>query len=269
MRPDAFDPALSTKLDRFTAPLPDPVETAALIERLRPLAAARQTSQARFRETGLHRHPLYAMLDWLLVQTHLFHPGFWVASALLLVVGLVAGITVSRAPGGLALALMAPLPALLGVAYAFRASSGAHMEMELSSPVSPVQVVLGRTLVVLGYNLLLGGVVVAVLPGIGEGMGPLLLGWLAPLLFLTGLTLFLTTWLGTYAGVGAGFAVWGAQVILRLRAAWLLQTYPYLTLYGDATDARWWWTQMAALGLGLVLLVASQMGGRRLAAGRG
>lgn len=229
MRPDEFDAELARRLERFTAPAPDPADTAALVE------------------------PLAATLGWLTAQVHLFHPAFWAASALLLLVGV---LVLSAAAGtGLpqALAVVAPLPAALGVAYAFRTATGSSAELELACPISPVQVALGRTVLVLGYNLALG-IPAAwaprwLAPATAPALGALLLGWLAPLL-LTGLTLCLTALVGVYPGVGGGLAVWALQVLWLARPDWA-DPMRRLALCRSPADEGWLATQLGARRLAL------------------
>ena len=87
------------------------------------------------------------------------------------------------------LSLLAPGMASLGVAYSFRGQG--TLEIELTCPVTPYQIVLGRMLVIFGYNTIVGLTGSAVLVGSNSGLifSALVMDWLAPML-LWGAMLF-------------------------------------------------------------------------------
>ena len=75
------------------------------------------------------------------------------------------------------------------LAYSFRGQG--TLEIELTCPVTPYQIVLGRMLVIFGYNTIVGLTGSAVLVGSNSGLifSALIMDWLAPML-LWGAMLF-------------------------------------------------------------------------------
>lgn len=233
------------RLDGYAIPQPGPADTDRLIEAIRPLMPSAQAAGAparRFRSYGLER-PGMSLLRTLAPQLRLFHPLWWVLSVIVLVAGVIAE------GQGLPLAALAPALAVGGLAYSLGTLRGGALEMELACPVTPGQVVLARTVVVLGYHLVLGLVAAAVLPNGGLA----LLGWCASLFFFAGLMLALTLMADTTVAAALTLAVWAAQMVLRGTR---------LTLFSAPGDGRWVLLQVAALAAGLAMAAYTLWGAR-------
>ncbi|WP_374711801.1 hypothetical protein [Symbiobacterium terraclitae] len=245
--------AVFARLDAHLVPLPTAADTAALIDRLRPLLP--QPAPRRFREVGLSREPV-ALLLW--AQLHHFRPSWWLASLGFVLVGLVAGPSLTTA--GLSPAVLAPPLVIGGVLYAFRSLRGAALELELSCPVTPAQVALGRMLVPLVYDLLLGAIPVLA-PGPLHAWFRLYLSWTAALILFAGLMLTLTLFVGTTVAAGLATGLWGL-----LGALHLIRLSPF----GLPDGPGWILAQLALLASGILLLSAGLRPERigRWAAGR-
>lgn len=243
-------------IDRLAAhavPEPSAQETEALIARLRPLVPRRRAS--RFRPAGMTAEPESILLAHLTAQARLFRPVWWLSSLLLVLGGLALAGPLSDL--GLSLAVLAPVLVMAGLAYGFRTIRGGALELELSCPVTPVQMILSRLLVLLGYNFLLGLLAVLTL----GAPGLLLLSWTACLFLFTGLMLSLTLYMGTTAAVVGSLTLWGLQ---------LLMADVGLSLFALPGSRFWLPMQFSALALGLLLVGLAVLSGRlQLLMGRG
>lgn len=244
---------LLDRLVSHTVPEPSAQETDVLIARLRPLLPRHQVR--RFRPDGLTQDPGAILLAHLAAQTRLFRPVWWLGSLLLVLAGLI--LAEPLASGGLSLAVLAPVLVMAGLAYGFRTIRGGALELELACPVTPVQMILSRLLILLGYDFLLG-----VLAGLTIGApGLLLLSWTACLLLFTGLMLALTLCLGTTAAVVGALSLWGLQLLLVERG---------LSLFTLPGAGLWMPMQVGAMALGLILVALSVLSDRlQLMMGRG
>ena len=261
--------AVLARLATHLVPLPTAADTEALIDRLRPLLP--QPAPRRFRDFGLSREPVALLLR---AQLQHFRPAWWLASLAFVLLGLLAG--PSLAARGLSPAVLAPPLVIGGVLYGFRSLRGAALEIELSCPVTPAQVALGRMLVPLLYYLVLGAVAILPVPGLAgalsgavlpgqalvagstQGAVPaptgvfpepayaqLFLGWTAALLLFAGLMLTLTLYVGTATAAGLATVLWGLLCALHT-----VRLSPFALPAGP----RWTPVQLALLALGLLLL---------------
>jgi len=254
--------AVLNRLAGHLVPQPTTAETAALINRLRPLLP--RPAARRFRTSGLSREPL---AHFLRTQLHHFRPLWWLASLGFVLLGLGAGSFL--ADWGLSPAVLAPPLIIGGVLYSFHSLRGAALELELSCPVTPAQVALGRILVPLLYCLVLGALPVlagtitsgpAVLVAPAPAFLPsailavrLFLGWAAALFLFAGLMLTLTLHFGTYTAAGLSTALWAGLAGLHR-----LPLSPFSLSHG----ALWTPLQVGGLTAGLLLLCAALRGDR-------
>ncbi|HLO03977.1 MAG TPA: hypothetical protein VK191_12785 [Symbiobacteriaceae bacterium] len=196
---------LLTKLDLWQTPAPSIESTAAVIERLRPLVPAPKPE--RFRVTGLSREPLFTFLTSLLLQARLLGRVWWIGTALALPVGYLLALSLEGT--GISPAIIAPPVVILGLLWALVPMRGAALQVELTSPVNPAQVLLGRLLVSTGTHLVLGGLLWLLL----GAPGALLLPWTAALFLFSGLTLLLTLYAGTLTALAVAAGIWGTQFV--------------------------------------------------------
>lgn len=230
---------LLAKLDLLQDPAPSPESTQHLIERLRPLVPAPKAE--RFRQTGLSREPLVTFLASLLLQARLLGRGWWIGTALALPLGFLLAEPMTEI--GLSPAAIAPPLVVLGLLWALRPMRGAALQVELTAPVTPAQVILGRLLLTSAAHLIVGGLLWLLL----GAPGALLLPWTAALFLFSGLTLLLTLFGGTVLALTGATALWVVQLLDFSRGLSLLAE-PLITNPG---------AQFSALLVGLLLILLS------------
>jgi hypothetical protein len=192
-------------------PRPTPVETASLLGTLERELASHRTPRVRISQQ------LIADFAIGRAQLLIFPFGFWIASAVVMLigVGLIAlGLDPSRS---LILYLVGPLLAYVGMQGAFSSASGRVAELELATPISPRRLTLARLVVMLGYQVAVG-VVLSLLLWLSEGGALLALTstWLMPLLLASGLTLILSVRMPVHRAATMVYAVW----MLLVLAGW-------------------------------------------------
>ncbi len=154
-------------------------------------------------------------------QVPLVRQELWLASALVMAVGYLAAILQGGSRSGSIVAALAPLVAAVGLAMIYGPENDPALELALATPTSPRQVLLARVVVVFGYDLLLGlaatAGLIAVVPA--ALLGQIVLGWLAPMAFLSALALVLSIVIGAGNAVTAAAGLWlgrGMATGLRL-----------------------------------------------------
>lgn len=217
--PDQTDIDLLNKaLQKEAVPVPNLAETEQLH---RTLATSLALRSSRFRiqvknERGRmnQRWPnsirkLYHVLGLVRPQIQLLGWPFWLSSTVVLSMGLLV-LPSNTHQSMIPLLVLAPLLAVLSVAYAFRSYSYGVIEWEKSCPISPTQLVLGRLSIIVFYDMLLSSLVSFSLynRGISASLGILILAWLAPLLALAGLTLILSLRFGQVVATCVGTLAW-------------------------------------------------------------
>jgi hypothetical protein len=190
----------------------------------------RQAVRQRFARFG---SSLGWLLEVALQQSMLLRPSFWLASAFISALGVLAVVYAVPGNGAVVLRLLGPLLAVFGVAVAFRSVRSNMLEIELSCPVSPLRLTITRLVVVLGYDVTLGlivSVALALLNGasaqewsagpLGVGLLELVLAtvgyWLAPLLLVAGLALLLCLRLPVETAAALAYSGWLALLVLAL-----------------------------------------------------
>lgn len=151
---------------------------------------------------------------WLLLrsQAPLVRREIWPASAA--VIGL--GYLVALLSGELALLrALAPLVAAASLAVLYGPDHDPAGELALSTPTSPRQILLARLALVFGYDLALAlAASLALLPALNGGafgsltLGGLVLGWLAPMTFLSAAALLLSLWAGAANAITLTYLAW-------------------------------------------------------------
>ncbi|RPJ38394.1 MAG: hypothetical protein EHM21_16915, partial [Chloroflexi bacterium] len=172
---------------------------------------------ARARPSNPFAARLGRMVQLLRSQIPLVHREIWPASAL--VIGLGYVIALIAAQSGVVYAL-APLIAATCVSLIYGSESDPAYELALSTPTSPRQILLARLVLVFGYNLVL--VLVAtlgLLPMLSAQpsqplLGALLLGWLAPMTFLSAMALVFSLWIGPQNAIAISYIAWIAQLFV-------------------------------------------------------
>ena len=142
-------------------------------------------------------------------QVSLFGLGFWLVSALVTLVGAVVVLSKVLPDQVLVLRLSGPLLAYLGTIVAFRGRGARVLELELVCLPSPLQLVIARLVIVLGYDVGLCFALALVLwvGGIGDVLA-LTLSWLMPLFLVAGLALLLSLRLSVQAAASLAYVSW-------------------------------------------------------------
>jgi hypothetical protein len=218
--------------------------------------------QARPRRVAL----LPRAVQMLLAQAPLVRRDIWPASAAVIAIGYFMSIAAGNAA---VIRVLAPLVAAACIAVIYGAENDPALELALSTPTSPRQILLARLALVFGYNFLLALVaslaLLPVLPAIKTGtLEGLVLGWLGPMTLLSSAALLLSLVTSAGAAVTLTYLAWLAQFVPDN-----LARIPNLAVLDEIQTALGWyqqfWQQPGILaGLSILLLALTVwIAGRR------
>jgi hypothetical protein len=164
--------------------------------------------------------------NWLrlaLGQLVLFESSFWLAGALVLLLGLFLTAIDGRELLPLAFVLLTPLLAVVGVAHAFRPETRTLGELERLTATGAAELLYTRLALVLAFILLLSLFLLLLiwLEGPQVVLWRLVLAWLGPMLALTGLALYITIRWDPLIGAVIPLGLWGSLALLGWREALL------------------------------------------------
>jgi len=195
--------------------------------RVNPPSSAVGAALTRVRETSMKgeqaRGPSMMRRAWGLLRSQVFlvQREIWPASAAVMALGIIVAL-LSKQLG--AVYFLAPLVAAASLSLLFNPESDPAYELTLATPTSPWKVLLARLSIVSTYNLLLSlAAALALLVIIPPGFfGTLILGWLAPMAFLSALALLLSLWIGTSNAIALTYILWIAQYLPhQVIGAWM------------------------------------------------
>ncbi len=241
---------VARQLQAWPAPRPTAANTANLIARLET-------------EIPNPQSPITNLLSsWpillLRAQLRVVRGEIWLASALVMALGLLVTLAMVSATGGGLLVLVAPLVAAVGVAFIYGPDVDPALEIELATPVPPRLVLLARLALVFGFNLLMGLAASAVLSLASAKVAfwPLVSIWLAPMTFLSALAFLLTVFtVNSYTSTTVSLLLWAFQSMRQIhgfdKAVWFIPDFM------AASVRPWLW----ALAL-LLAALALWLGGR-------
>lgn len=203
------------RLPEWQAPEPAPADTQRLLARLAPELPGFSPVRRAIRERQQG-----ASMSWLLAtaraQVSLFGVAFWLVSALVTLLGAVVVLSDAHINQELLLRASGPFLAYLGTIIAFRGIGARALECELVCLPSPVQLMLARLVIVLGYDVGLGlGLSLALWAGGAEHTLSLTLSWLMPLLLVAGLALLLSLRLPVQAAASVAYGSWLAILAIN------------------------------------------------------
>jgi hypothetical protein len=193
-------------------------------------------------------NPLVRSWQIIRAQMPMFMREIWPTSLLVLLLGFVITLLMDR-PGFLF--VIAPLVSVAGLAFIYNQSGDPAFELVLSTPVSQVQLLLARSGLVFGFNLVVVGLL-----GLGlslhfseEVVLPLLQGWLAPMTFLSTLGLCLSIFIKPGNAIFISYALWLTR--------FLPLTDGFQAYFGELSKSiDWFWQTPKVLYLfSLVFLV--------------
>ncbi len=198
------------RLSEWQAPQPEPADTRRLLAHLTAELPVSSPVRLAIREHQQHRHMnVSLLLATARAQVSLFGLGFWLVSALVTLLGAVVVLSKVLPDQVLVLRLSGPLLAYLGTIVAFRGRGARVLELELVCLPSPLQLVIARLVIVLGYDvgLCLALALVLWVGGIGDVLA-LTLSWLMPLFLVAGLALLLSLRLSVQAATSLAYVSW-------------------------------------------------------------
>jgi len=237
-------------------PDPSPLVLQRALERISALASvsAQNGHSPLIRADGWQTHPLGGLFLLLRRQLPLIGRGIWAASLIVLVLGMILTYLFPYAGGpstGL-LALAAPIVAAAGIALIYGPENDPATELECATPISPALILLARLVLVYSYNLALALATSAILRLllVHIALWPLILSWLAPMLFLSALALALSVIWNSQAAIIVAFSVWGLHVFDALSSP-----LPALWQFSNAL----WSNQALLVALALACLALAFM----------
>ncbi len=193
------------QISRPVAP-PSLAGTQALVERLK-------------RDMPQRRHRWHDRQALLLSQFRIIQRDLWLASFMLMALGLV--LTLTQADS-LLFAMIAPFVAAGGVAFLYNEMDASLEELENSTPTPAALLLLTRLMLLfvfdLGLALACSVVLAIILPNVS--LIPLIEAWFAPMAFLSCLAFFLSVvLLDTFAALLFSLTLWAVHLLLRTRSA--------------------------------------------------
>lgn len=191
-----------------------------------------------------------SMTQLLRMQLLLMHNELWVGSAALMFIFLAMALLVARVE---VLHFFVPMIAAGTVTLIYGAEHDPAAELTFATPISPWKILLARLTLVSAYNVFLAlcatvGLLLILPP---QALGELILGWLAPMTFLSALALLLSLWIGISNALFISYTLWATQYLAWTSVGeWFAFLTPWLESY------RQFWNNPALLFLfGFVLIL--------------
>ena len=154
-------------------------------------------------------------LSLLKAQVALVRSEIWSASLLVMAIGFIAAVIFERHS---IISAVAPMVAAAGIGLLYGRENDPAYELTMATPISQVQILLARLVLVFGYDLILllaSAVGIAlILPG--EAVGSLLFSWLAPMAFLSSLALLLSLMTDSSNAITATYMLWVARFVVNI-----------------------------------------------------
>jgi hypothetical protein len=197
----------------------------------------------------------------LRMQLLLMHNELWIGSAALMFIFLAMALLVARVE---VLHFFMPMIAAGTVTLIYGSEHDPAAELTFATPISPWKILLARLTLVSAYNVFLAlcatvGLLLILPP---QMLGEFILGWFAPMTFLSALALLLSLWLGTSNALFISYTLWAAQYLaLTSVGEWFAFLTPWLESY------RQFWNDPALLfvfGFALVLFALWSTGSEQV-----
>jgi hypothetical protein len=198
-------------LDAMLSKTPFPIMNEAKRDALFLLMRQELPAPKSPRERILETYPVALLLS----QMRVIQREIWVASAFIMLIGVLVTLSSVNEPL-LSFASLAPIVAAASVAMLFDSDFQAMLDVEEASRASARLLLLARLTLVFGFNLvlaLIGSLILAFFDS-ETVLLPLILSWLAPMTFLSGLAFFLSITGGNtlFAG-GFSLILWIGHLI--------------------------------------------------------
>lgn len=185
-------------------------------------------------------------------QLLLIHQELWFGSAVLMLIFLAMAILVNRAD---VMYFFVPIIAAGTVSLIYGHEHDPSLELTLSTPTSGWKILLARLTLVSGYNFLLaigsGVILLFIVPP--HLIFEMILGWAAPMLFLSALALLLSLWIGTGNALFISYSLWISQYIpMKMMSLWFDTSTTWLNAY-----TKFWQNPALMFALALVLMLCA------------
>jgi hypothetical protein len=178
-------------------------------------------------------------------QTRLLSLPFWLISAFIMLLGGWSGIFV-KANMVQPLIFIVPAVAAIGVCAAFRSYGTPMFRLELSLPISPAQLIYGRLLLIVGYNVLLALAASLLVDSPIKEIGILIVNWLIPLGVSSLVALTAMLYMKLSSAVITSLLVWSVQLLLNDK----LGVFYLFSRYQDG------WAMSKIVGCSLIVALA-------------
>jgi len=177
-------------------------------------------------------------IDLLRIQAPLVRRELWPASAIVILIGLAVAYMIGNS---MVIRVLAPLVAAAGLAAIYGVENDPVIELILSCPTSPRQILLARGALVFGYNLVLALLASLALKSLvpPDVFGSLIMSWLGPMAFLSATALLLSIWMGTSNVITLTYVVWLAQFVPDLQLQAVVGWMQWLTPLAQAYRQLW------------------------------
>jgi len=230
------------KLERYTVPTPATKETADFAS----LLGKRWESERKPTFVETMRKSARVLL---IIQPHLnlFKGAFWFASLCIAALGLLLDRFAADESAVQPFLFTAPLLAALSVCFAFRSYGTPMFQLEMSMPLSPVQLIFGRLTLVVVYDIAIALLFSIPIAG-NQGFAAFIFSWLVPLGVTSFTALAVMLYSGLYAGLISSLALWMVQLVMNKHLG-------ILYLFSKNTNALWLQSKIAGC-LIIVLLFA-------------
>jgi hypothetical protein len=163
-------------------------------------------------------------LEILLSQVPLIRREIWGATTAVMIVGAFAAIGIKQA---VIVTFLAPLMAAASIAILCGPESDPSIELALSTPTSPRQILLARLVLVFSYDFVLSLAVSLVLVPFLHDLIllPFVMSWLAPMAFLSAFALMLSFIISAENAITIAYLAWLAQFLANgALVSWLTQS---------------------------------------------
>lgn len=187
------------------------------------------------------------LLQVIQSQLKLFQWPFWLASAFILVLGVLVEFAAGSESAVQPFIFTAPLLAALGVCFAFRSYGTPMFRLEMSLPVTPMLLIFGRLTIIVAYHSIIGVFLSLLLAGgAGSGIAAYVLSWLVPLGAASLLALIVMLYAGLYPGILVSVLIWSIQL-------WGNKHLGMFYLF--SAESSGYWLESKLLGVLLILLL--------------
>jgi len=176
-----------------------------------PVDLTRKTMQ-KLRNPGRFGAALRRTWQLLRAQARLVQSELWPVTALVMAIGVLVALISKQA---LVIYLISPVVAASALAVVYGPDRDPAMELSRSTPTSAWKILFARLSMVSCYNLVLGLLasfaLLFIIPV--DMLGSIILGWVAPLAFLSALALLISIWWGTSTAISISYGLWLVQFL--------------------------------------------------------